>query len=172
MSDEYYSVWYITDSRWTNSIYKGVAQDPLAPFTLSKVEAEYYLKDILKDLLLCGANCLNQFEIRNIDWDKKNYSLWRKATSWTKYLHPKLGQQQVTSPFKLTKIECEEWLEYIIRNNNVLRDEFEIRQVDATIDTCLNVVTTEAINDHVCPSCNNDRCSKTEKSCWKCGNLL
>jgi hypothetical protein len=26
------------------------------------------------------------------------------------------------------------------------------------------------INDHVCPTCNNDRLSKTEKSCWRCGN--
>src|SRR5271165_2392511 len=29
-----------------------------------------------------------------------------------------------------------------------------------------------AKNDHVCPSCKNDRCSKTEKSCWKCGAVL
>jgi hypothetical protein len=28
------------------------------------------------------------------------------------------------------------------------------------------------INDHVCPTCRNDRCSKTEKSCWKCGGKL
>jgi hypothetical protein len=24
-------------------------------------------------------------------------------------------------------------------------------------------------NDHVCPLCRNTRCSKTEKSCWRCG---
>lgn len=29
-----------------------------------------------------------------------------------------------------------------------------------------------AINDHTCPTCKNNRCSKTEKSCWKCGNKL
>jgi predicted RNA-binding Zn-ribbon protein involved in translation (DUF1610 family) len=29
-----------------------------------------------------------------------------------------------------------------------------------------------AINDHVCPACGNDRVSKREKSCWKCGNSL
>jgi hypothetical protein len=28
------------------------------------------------------------------------------------------------------------------------------------------------INDHVCPTCKNDRCSKSEKSCWKCGGKL
>jgi hypothetical protein len=27
----------------------------------------------------------------------------------------------------------------------------------------------KAINDYVCPGCRNDKCSKTEKSCWKCG---
>ena len=26
----------------------------------------------------------------------------------------------------------------------------------------------KAINDHIC-HCGNDRCSKTEKSCWRCG---
>lgn len=29
-----------------------------------------------------------------------------------------------------------------------------------------------AVNDHTCPSCRNDKCSKTEKSCWKCGGDL
>lgn len=27
-------------------------------------------------------------------------------------------------------------------------------------------------NDWVCPTCKNDRCSKLEKICWKCGNNL
>jgi hypothetical protein len=30
----------------------------------------------------------------------------------------------------------------------------------------------QAVNDHTCPTCKNDRCSKTEKSCWKCGSNL
>lgn len=29
-----------------------------------------------------------------------------------------------------------------------------------------------AINDHTCKWCGNNRCSKTEKSCWKCGGKL
>lgn len=29
-----------------------------------------------------------------------------------------------------------------------------------------------AVNDHVCPGCKNDRVSKSEKSCWKCGCSL
>jgi hypothetical protein len=31
---------------------------------------------------------------------------------------------------------------------------------------------TIAMNDHTCPSCGNDKCSKAEKSCWKCGATL
>lgn len=29
-----------------------------------------------------------------------------------------------------------------------------------------------AVNDHTCVHCGNDRCSKKEKSCWKCGNPI
>ena len=28
------------------------------------------------------------------------------------------------------------------------------------------------INDHVCPHCRNDRVSKVEASCWRCGGKL
>lgn len=31
---------------------------------------------------------------------------------------------------------------------------------------------TVAANDHVCPSCKNDRVSKAERTCWKCGSSL
>ena len=29
-----------------------------------------------------------------------------------------------------------------------------------------------AINNHTCPSCGNNRCSTSEKSCWLCGGKL
>ena len=29
-----------------------------------------------------------------------------------------------------------------------------------------------AVNDCVCRTCRNDRCSKSEKTCWKCGGAL
>lgn len=28
------------------------------------------------------------------------------------------------------------------------------------------------INDHICPTCKNDRCSLPEVTCWKCGGKL
>lgn len=38
--------------------------------------------------------------------------------------------------------------------------------------TPTDVATVVAINDHVCPTCKNDRCSRSEKNCWKCGGVL
>lgn len=60
---------------------------------------------------------------------------------------------------------------------------------DSSIETCnvfcRTVYTSESnsaksvcntthpvINNHICPSCHNDKCSKNEKSCWKCGSKL
>lgn len=31
---------------------------------------------------------------------------------------------------------------------------------------------SEVMNNHTCPSCGNTRVSKSEKSCWLCGNSL
>jgi hypothetical protein len=31
---------------------------------------------------------------------------------------------------------------------------------------------TVAVNDHTCRFCGNTSCSKTEKSCWKCGGVI
>ena len=47
---------------------------------------------------------------------------------------------------------------------------------DIVDDMYVKAVHTAApivpINDCVCHSCGNDRCSKNEKSCWKCGASL
>lgn len=32
--------------------------------------------------------------------------------------------------------------------------------------------TSPAINNHTCPTCQNNRCSKAERICWKCGGNL
>lgn len=32
--------------------------------------------------------------------------------------------------------------------------------------------SVSTINDYVCPGCKNDKCSKSEVKCWKCGGLL
>jgi hypothetical protein len=33
-------------------------------------------------------------------------------------------------------------------------------------------VVSTPVNNYVCKTCGNNRCSKNEKSCWKCGNIL
>jgi ribosomal protein L37AE/L43A len=30
----------------------------------------------------------------------------------------------------------------------------------------------ELVNDHICPACGNNRCSRQEIKCWRCGNKL
>jgi hypothetical protein len=32
--------------------------------------------------------------------------------------------------------------------------------------------TNGPINDYVCPTCQNNRCSKSEIKCWRCGGVL
>jgi hypothetical protein len=34
------------------------------------------------------------------------------------------------------------------------------------------IAAMTAINDHTCPTCKNDRCSRNERTCWRCGNKL
>lgn len=35
-----------------------------------------------------------------------------------------------------------------------------------------DIKPAKAINNYVCPACSNDKCNRTEKSCWKCGFLF
>lgn len=39
-------------------------------------------------------------------------------------------------------------------------------------DVGINPVVSVAVNDHVCPCCKNDKVSKAERTCWKCGGNL
>ena len=40
------------------------------------------------------------------------------------------------------------------------------------VEVATTSTSTVAVNDYVCPTCKNDRCSKSEKTCWKCGGTL
>ena len=56
--------------------------------------------------------------------------------------------------------------------NQWLADRFilsESANIEATQSTS---TVSSAVNDHVCLSCGNTKCSKTENTCWKCGNPL
>ena len=41
-----------------------------------------------------------------------------------------------------------------------------------SIATAIGHNTSVPINDFTCPTCQNNRCSTSEKTCWLCGNLL
>jgi hypothetical protein len=42
----------------------------------------------------------------------------------------------------------------------------------AAVSSYVSIPSSVPTNDYTCPTCKNDRCSKTEKSCWKCGSKL
>jgi hypothetical protein len=46
------------------------------------------------------------------------------------------------------------------------------KQFEAEVAVAAVNTSGKAINDHVCPSCGNKRCSRTEKLCWLCGGSL
>lgn len=39
-------------------------------------------------------------------------------------------------------------------------------------DVSINPMVAVPVNDYVCKRCSNPKCSKTEKSCWKCGEAI
>lgn len=43
---------------------------------------------------------------------------------------------------------------------------------DAGAIKIVTKTSSAPVNDYVCPSCRNDKCSKSEGKCWKCGNAL
>lgn len=47
--------------------------------------------------------------------------------------------------------------------------ECELTNVQTNI---INMTANQIINDYICPTCKNNRCSKSEKLCWRCGEKL
>jgi hypothetical protein len=62
--------------------------------------------------------------------------------------------------------------EYWWLNDKHLTHHDWLVAVASTISIIPVVSSSIAVNDHTCPTCKNDHCSKTEKSCWKCGSNL
>jgi len=60
---------------------------------------------------------------------------------------------------------------YLFMSPEEICESFGI--TDRAIDSYMDQFKPKsAINDHVCPGCKNDRCSKSERICWKCGGSL
>lgn len=87
-------------------------------------------------------------------------------------------QQDEEKPFKLTLEQATAWCNQLnqVKGNGPATFEvhaFDDSSSDQRFSTDLGLNANVAvINDHVCPACKNDKCSKTEKSCWKCGNVF
>ena len=60
---------------------------------------------------------------------------------------------------------CEIPLSRAISNTDLIGNNLPVELQEPS-----NVFT--AINDHICRHCGNNRVSKSEKSCWKCGGSL
>lgn len=50
-----------------------------------------------------------------------------------------------------------------------VRFDREMVKVPSKMDI---TVVSSTVNDHVCSHCKNERCSKSEKNCWRCGGPL
>ena len=93
-------------------------------------------------------------------------------------------RQDTKNPDKLTKDQARELCHYLNSYNQYAGTgaRFEVRQlieIGAQIQGSVKdiqisgtVTMCAAVNDHICPSCKNDRCSKTERTCWLCGGKL
>lgn len=94
-----------------------------------------------------------------------------------------------------SKIPSPEWIVQIIFDNGTedsygglynnsfspsVKREFDWESHNAIKGNRLDISDPQApapsvaktVNNHKCGACGNDRCSKHEKSCWKCGNPL
>jgi hypothetical protein len=56
---------------------------------------------------------------------------------------------------------------HIVYLENVMETGTETENVSVNVS-----LSAEPSNDYVCPTCQNDKCSKSEKICWRCGNKL
>lgn len=54
------------------------------------------------------------------------------------------------------------------KNGGMMRNG-PTKQVESVLQSA---TSGPAVNDHTCPNCGNTACSKSERSCWKCGNVL
>jgi len=99
--------------------------------------------------------------------DLPNFKNWDKPPS-QKTIDRHKGEQVTGAEFK-TLEEAQKCSEKMNKDNR-----FWTYKVIGDREEFQKTITASgvAINDHVCPVCGNNRCSKTEKICWRCGNSL
>lgn len=101
---------------------------------------------------------------------EQTYFLWsNKFNRWTNlsfYSGIKICNYGAPIPLSLENVTI--ILDYFNSNAPFKFDQWIIKIYPESKDVNVNQI----INDHTCPSCKNDRCSRSEKSCWKCGEKL
>lgn len=92
------------------------------------------------------------------------YNVWfLDENRWTNY-----DDQDVNNPKPLSYEKAKKLASQL----NGSSAQFEVRLLATKQVSVSKTDTLVAVNDHTCKWCNNNRCSKTEKSCWKCGGKL
>lgn len=93
-----------------------------------------------------------------------------RVPSWFVY-----GTEKYNPLIQFTKtlpqtVEC--WKEKISSANVIWWPDSAVAILKAGKIRAPSNISSLVINDHTCISCGNTRCSKTKKSCWKCGNKI
>lgn len=55
------------------------------------------------------------------------------------------------------------------KNGGVFRKTLNFPVTSGTLPAPIPHVVAVTVNNHTCSACGNNKCSKDEKSCWKCG---
>ncbi len=61
---------------------------------------------------------------------------------------------------------------YIIDGRGLLKHRFEVLTDEDLPEAPQASTSVGPVNDHTCSQCGNTRCSKTERSCWRCGAVI
>lgn len=192
----FYNVWHLYYARWSNATIKGViGNNPPAQLTfqeatdecvrlnygLSISHPEFEVRPLV--VVLSGSGSPTITALPTVVFNVWNINAGR----WTDAMFQG-GQQDPNQPFSLLLNEATKKCDELnaATASMTLGIKYEVRQLlpsgrsltigaisKATIPSVVKeAASTLAVNDHTCKACGNDRCSKTEKSCWKCGNKL
>lgn len=105
------------------------------------------------------------------------YNVWNvKANRWVNSGSTRTGV--CGPPKRLTLEEAN-----LVLKNHLIFGSYEVRVIrpdDSSFPiptqsikpTSTPVQPSVAINDHTCRTCRNDRVSRSEKTCWRCGHTL
>ena len=116
----------------------------------------------------------------NIDWTKSN---WKDLVSFRKLLsnyedeYYYLAMEENGTEEMFGNMDCNPFCVDIKHDlyydDSIPAVKFGAFSTLASSVTATTVAVNESlVNDHTCGHCGNNRCSKQEKTCWKCGATI